>query len=139
MLFFCYYHAYSAMVFSGSHRKDRASRGRVGGGGDKARAVTKEARKVLYSMCLVCIHYVMRMNFRTVLYRTVPYCTVLYCNYCSQDRYRPSPFDTGIFFLQNRLGAEKWPLTPEVLNHYKLEMFIYSYYINPINIYIILC
>ena len=26
-----------------------------------------------------------------------------------QDRYRESPYDTGIFVLQNALGAQRWP------------------------------
>jgi len=29
-----------------------------------------------------------------------------------QDRYRASPYDTGLFFLQTIEGAEKWPYTP---------------------------
>ena len=29
------------------------------------------------------------------------------------ERYRPAPFDTAIFFLQNKKGAKKWPLTPD--------------------------
>ena len=27
------------------------------------------------------------------------------------ERYRPAPFDTAVFFLQNEEGAKKWPLT----------------------------
>ena len=30
-----------------------------------------------------------------------------------QDRYRPSPFDTGVFLLQNDAGAAAWPLSAE--------------------------
>lgn len=29
------------------------------------------------------------------------------------ERYRPAPFDTAVFFLQNAEGAKKWPLTSQ--------------------------
>ena len=29
------------------------------------------------------------------------------------EKYRPAPFDTAVFFLQNNQGAEKWPLTSD--------------------------
>ncbi|KAJ3065959.1 hypothetical protein HDU99_003996 [Rhizoclosmatium hyalinum] len=28
-----------------------------------------------------------------------------------QDKYRPSPYPTGIFFVQTEAGSEKWPVT----------------------------
>jgi phosphorylated CTD-interacting factor 1 len=31
-----------------------------------------------------------------------------------QDRYRESPYDTGVFILQNDQGARRWPSGPEV-------------------------
>jgi Phosphorylated CTD interacting factor 1 WW domain len=28
------------------------------------------------------------------------------------EKYRPAPFNTAVFFLQNKLGSELWPMTP---------------------------
>jgi Phosphorylated CTD interacting factor 1 WW domain len=28
------------------------------------------------------------------------------------EKYRPAPFNTAVFFLQNKLGSELWPVTP---------------------------
>jgi len=35
------------------------------------------------------------------------------------SRYRPSSFDTGVFFLQSRQGGIKWPATQDVVDNVK--------------------
>lgn len=39
-----------------------------------------------------------------------------------QDRYRESPYDTGIFILQNNSGAKKWPVHRNLENEVRVAM-----------------
>ena len=39
----------------------------------------------------------------------------------SVDRYRPSSYDTSVFFIQNESGNKQWPLTTEFERNLKLS------------------
>lgn len=39
-----------------------------------------------------------------------------------QDRYRESTYDTGVFILQNNLGAQKWPAGPLIESALRMAM-----------------
>ena len=36
--------------------------------------------------------------------------------------YRPSSFDSSIFFLQSSAGSAKWPITPAVVAAFRMSM-----------------
>eukprot|EP00976_Prorocentrum_cordatum_P104138 1193755-Prorocentrum_minimum.AAC.3 len=41
--------------------------------------------------------------------------------FAPQDRFRDSPYDTAVFFLQNEEGAAQWPVRQEVLEELKVS------------------
>ena len=50
------------------------------------------------------------------------YAYVVGDQHTASSRYFSLPFDTRVYFLQNELGAKKWPITPQHIEHFRASL-----------------